>query len=90
MKAEAFRAARDWLMEQKGRQVSPRDVWDQAVRDWTDKEVQRTYTTTYIWMTNQLGHFTLGFLVTFVFGWVAVLFGGPIPRDQVEPGGGQR
>jgi hypothetical protein len=86
MKAETFRAARDWLMEQKGRQVSLRDIWDQAVRDWTDKEVQRTYTTTYIWMTNQLGHFTLGFLVTFVFGWVAVLFGGPIPRDQFVRG----
>jgi hypothetical protein len=87
MDAKAFRAARDDLMRRKGPAVSVRQLWEQAVRDWTDKEVQRTYTTTYIWMTNQLGHFTLGFLVTFLFGWFVVFFWGPFPREEFVCGG---
>jgi hypothetical protein len=86
MQAEAFRAAMRSLMDQKGPAVSVCDVWVQAKRDWADKEVQRTYTTTYIWMTNQLGHFTLGFLVTFMIGWVVVIVCGPIPREQFISG----
>lgn len=82
MKGKEFRAVRRRLMKAKGAQVSVDDVWAQAKRDWTDKEVQRTYTTTYIWMTNQLGHFTLGFLPTLVLGWGIMFALGPIPREQ--------
>ena len=61
------------------RAVNACDVGRQVWRDWTDKEVQKTYTVTYIWMTNQLGHFTLGFLFTFVIVWIWAVFRGSIP-----------
>jgi hypothetical protein len=59
--------------------VNACDVGRQVWRDWTDKEVQKTYTTTYIWMTNQLGHFTLGFLLTFAIVWIVGVIRGSIP-----------
>src|SRR5262249_34366541 len=62
-----------------GPAVTACDVGRQVWRDWTDKEVQKTYTVTYIWMTNQLGHFTLGFLFTFAIVWIFALFHGSIP-----------
>ena len=42
----------------------------QVHRDLYDKEVQHSYTTSYVWMTNQLGHFTLGLLLTFLIIWL--------------------
>src|SRR5262249_23345642 len=30
--------------------------------------------TTYVWMANQLGHFTLGFVPTHLLYWVAMIF----------------
>ncbi len=51
--------------------VTAREVLSQAVADWLDKEVQAGYTYTYIWMTNQLGHFTLGFGPVLLFDWLA-------------------
>ena len=50
--------------------VTARDILRQAHRDLFDKEVQHTYTTSYVWMTNQVSHFGLGFLATFVIVWV--------------------
>jgi hypothetical protein len=49
--------------------VTSFEIACQAVRDWFGKEVQNGYTMTYIWMANQLGHFTLGFLLTFLLTW---------------------
>ena len=51
------------------RVVTLKDVLQQVWADWTDKEVQAGYTYTYIWMANQLGHFTLGFLPTYLVSW---------------------
>jgi hypothetical protein len=53
--------------------VTTKQVACQAVSDWFGKEVQNGYTVTYVWMTNQLGHFTLGFLFTFLVVWAAEL-----------------
>lgn len=50
--------------------VTTSQVARQAVGDWFGKEVQNGYTMTYVWMTNQLGHFTLGFLFTFILVWI--------------------
>jgi hypothetical protein len=54
--------------------VTSREVLRQAVSDWFGKEVQNGYTVTYVWMTNQLGHFTLGFLFTFIVTWIVEAF----------------
>jgi hypothetical protein len=67
--------------ERKKPIVTGCDVWRQVVRDWTDKEVQHTYTTTYIWMTNQLGHFTLGFLGTYLIVWIVEFVHGRLACD---------
>jgi hypothetical protein len=50
--------------------VTARDILRQARRDLFDKEVQHTYTTSYDWMTNQVSHFGLGFLATFLLVWI--------------------
>ena len=50
--------------------ITPAELLSQVVADWLDKEVQAGYTYTYIWMTNQLGHFTLGFLPTLLVAWI--------------------
>jgi hypothetical protein len=50
--------------------VTARDILRQARRDLFDKEVQHTYTTSYVWMTNQVSHFGLGFLATFLLVWI--------------------
>lgn len=58
--------------------VSFVQVIRQAVSDWFGKEVQTGYTVTYIWMANQFGHFTLGFLFSFLAFWLVELFGGSL------------
>jgi len=58
------------------RVVTAKDVLQQAWADWTDKEVQAGYTYTYIWMANQLGHFTLGFLPTILVSWLILWVSG--------------
>ena len=45
----------------------------QAVSDWFGKEVQTGYTYSYVWMTNQFGHFNLGFLFSYFCYFLAVL-----------------
>lgn len=52
---------------------SHNELLKQAVSDWFGKEVQTGYTTTYVWMANQFGHFNLGFLATMIFAWVIKL-----------------
>lgn len=46
------------------------EIARQAVSDWFGKEVQSGYTLTYIWMANQLGHFTLGFIPVCIGVWI--------------------
>lgn len=53
--------------------VSGRELWRQALKDFGGKEVQNGYTLTYVWMANQLGHFTLGFLLSFLLVWLVQL-----------------
>ncbi len=50
----------------------------QAIADLWAKEVQSGYTTTYVWMANQLGHFTLGFVPTNLLYWVLLTCTGKI------------
>ena len=42
--------------------ITPWKLVLQAKADFWAKEVQTGYTYTYVWMTNQFGHFNLGFL----------------------------
>jgi hypothetical protein len=57
--------------------VSISQILKQAVADLTDKEVQASYTYTYIWMANQVGHFALGVLAVLVFTSIAEWIRGP-------------
>ena len=54
--------------------ISCKQLIKQAVSDWFGKEVQTGYTVTYVWMANQFGHFTLGFLFTFIIVWIVKIF----------------
>ncbi len=63
------------------RVVTVKDVLQQVWADWTDKEVQAGYTYTYIWMANQLGHFTLGLLPTFLVSWLILWISGQKVED---------
>lgn len=53
--------------------VTPRQLLQQAWSDWGGKEVQTGYTLTYVWMANQLGHFTIGFGLTLMLTWIGQL-----------------
>jgi hypothetical protein len=46
------------------------EVGKQAVSDWFGKDVQSGYTLTYVWMANELGHFTLGFIPACIGAWI--------------------
>ena len=50
----------------------------QVRQDLFSKEAQTGYTYTYVWMANQVGHFTLGFLPTLLFTWFFVSIGWPL------------
>ena len=68
------------------RSVSTREVLCQVWNDFTDKEVQAGYTYTYIWMANQVGHFTLGFLPTILASWLFRWFGcEPVDEGHSPP-----
>ncbi len=70
MQADKVPAAMRALKGKMHPAVTARDILRQAHRDLFDKEVEHTYTTSYVWMTNQVSHFGLGFLATFVIVWV--------------------
>jgi hypothetical protein len=70
MQADKVPAAMRALKSKLPPAVTARDILRQAHRDLFDKEVQHTYTTSYVWMTNQVSHFGLGFLATFVIVWI--------------------
>ena len=46
--------------------ISQRDIWRQLKNDLVGKDSQRGFTLTYSWLANQFGHFSLGFIPTFV------------------------
>jgi hypothetical protein len=50
----------------------------QAVHDVIGKEVQQTPTVSYVWMADQLGHFGMGFMITYFFGWIATALGAAV------------
>ena len=57
-----------------------RDVLRQTYFDLLQtKDVQDNPTFTYTWLADQFGHFTLGFLPTFVISWVVVTWPGLVP-----------
>ena len=59
----ARRPSGPFHLDTKHRTCFPASVlFDQAIADLAAKEVQTGYSTTYVWMANQLGHFTLGWL----------------------------
>lgn len=58
----------------KGPAVTARQVVAQAGSDLLGKEVQNGYTVSYVWMTNQLGHFTLGLLFILLVVWAVEAF----------------
>src|SRR5262245_47146447 len=49
------------------------DVAKQAFHDVIAKDVQVTPTVSYVWMADQLGHFGMGFMITYLLGWIATL-----------------
>jgi hypothetical protein len=51
------------------------EVGAQAYRDLFGKDVQETPTVSYVWMADQLGHFGLGFQITFLLRWIAEALG---------------
>jgi hypothetical protein len=51
------------------------DVAKQAFHDVIGKDVQETPTVSYVWMADQLGHFGMGFMITYLLGWIATLLG---------------
>lgn len=54
----------------------PRDVWRQVRYDlFETKDVQDTPTYSYAWIADQGGHFSLGFLPTYLFVWVVAVAG---------------
>ena len=46
--------------------VTPNVVWTQFWRDLIGKDSQRGVTLTYSWLANQFGHFSLGFIPTYI------------------------
>ena len=46
-----------------------KEIAKQAVSDWFGKDVQSGYTLSYIWMSNEMGHFSLGFIITLFLVW---------------------
>jgi hypothetical protein len=46
--------------------VTPKVLWTQLCRDLIGKDSQRGVTLTYAWLANQFGHFSLGFIPTFI------------------------
>src|SRR4051812_20879090 len=50
--------------------VTNQTLWKQVLADFLGKEVQDGYTLTYVWMANQLGHFTLGLMFTLLPVWL--------------------
>ena len=56
-----------------------REVFCQAKHDlFGTKDVQETPTVSYTWMADQLGHFTLGFVLTLIVYWLAKTSGCPL------------
>jgi hypothetical protein len=51
------------------------DVGCQVHRDLFGKDVQDTPTASYSWVADQMGHFALGFEITFALSWIFVLLG---------------
>jgi hypothetical protein len=76
MQAERALAAMRARKSKSPPAVKARDILRQARRDLFDKEVQHTYTTSYVWMTNQVSHFGLGFLATFLVVWIVQIVHG--------------
>jgi hypothetical protein len=64
------------MASRRTKPLSAKEIWQQVLEDWFSKEVQTGYTYSYIWMANQMGHFTLGFLFTFILCWAVILIAG--------------
>jgi hypothetical protein len=47
------------------------EIFTQAYHDLFGKDVQETPTVSYVWMADQLGHFGLGFEITYLMTWIA-------------------
>jgi len=62
--------------------ITARKLLYQALLDWTGKEVQTGYTYTYVWMANQLGHFTLGFLPSALSFWLVDVIAGGLRQNR--------
>src|SRR5260370_38260121 len=51
-----------------------RRVFTQVAHDlYGTKDVQDAITASYVWMADQIGHLSLGFLPTLLFGWICQL-----------------
>ncbi len=64
------------MASRRKKPLSAKEIWQQVLEDWFSKEVQTGYTYSYIWMANQMGHFTLGFLFTYILCWAFILIAG--------------
>jgi hypothetical protein len=55
----------------------PSDVWRQVRYDlFETKDVQDNPTYSYAWIADQGGHFSLGFLPSYLFSWIAMILWG--------------
>jgi hypothetical protein len=61
----------------------PSDVWRQVRYDlFETKDVQDNPTYSYAWVADQGGHFSLGFLPSYLFSWIAtILWGSDFERN---------
>jgi hypothetical protein len=48
----------------------PIDVVKQVYADLFGKDVQETATFSYEWVADQMGHFSLGFMITYLLSWI--------------------
>lgn len=71
-----------YLAERHRRTFSSLDLFKQAKRDLWAKEVQTGYTMTYVWMANQLGHFTLGLFPILLSSWILTLWTGSATANR--------
>lgn len=65
--------------------VTASQLFKQALEDIQGKEVQNGYTLTYVWMANQLGHFTIGFAGTLLLVWGVQVLLAPCLGCSVSP-----
>jgi len=49
-----------------------RDLWVEVSKQVTGSDIESGYSYIYTWLTNQFGHFMIGFAGTILVGWLAI------------------